>query len=69
MLRILLLSLLFVGLYRFIVRFVLPIFKITSAVRSQMKSMQGNQGAQQQGPTVSRPKVNKADYIDYEEVR
>jgi hypothetical protein len=69
MLRILLLSLLFVGLYRFIVRFVLPIFRITSSVRAQMKNMQGNQPAQPQAPTRPRPTVNKGDYIDYEEIR
>ena len=69
MLRILLLSLLFVGLYRFIVRFVLPIFRITRSVRTQMKNMQGQQSAHNQAPPMSRPKVNKGDYIDYEEVR
>jgi hypothetical protein len=68
MLRILLLVLLFVGLYRFITRIVFPLLRITSAVRGQMRNMQQNAA-----PTASAPqpshKSRKGDYIDFEEVK
>jgi hypothetical protein len=71
MIRILLLALLFVGLFRFITRFLFPIFRITSAVRGQMRNMQNMQGQQnvQHEPAPPRPKAAKSDYIDFEEVK
>ena len=68
MLRILLLCLLFLGIYRFIVRFVLPVMKITSTVRGQMRNMQQNQAPAGPAP-ASSSKVKKGDYIDYEEIK
>ncbi len=64
-----------------ILRFLLPVFRITSAARGHMKNMQAQmkemernmnkqqatQGAFQKGQTQSRPK--EGDYIDYEEVK
>jgi hypothetical protein len=69
MLRIFLLSLLFIWLFRIVLRYVLPILKITSGVRKQMKHMQQRQQAQ---PPVSPGRtrnVRKEDYIEYEEVK
>jgi hypothetical protein len=71
MLRIFLLSLLFIFLVRFILRFVIPLFRITSAVRGQMKNMQGAGQRPMAPPPQSRPqqKSRKGDYIDYEEIK
>ena len=66
MIRILLLALLFVGLYRFITRILFPLLRITSAVRGQMRNMQ--QGASQNN-SAPEPKVRKGDYIEYEEIK
>jgi hypothetical protein len=68
MLRILLLALLFIALYRFITRFVFPLLRITSAVRGQMRQMQQQDYAQhQQSPP--KAKASSGDYIDFEEVK
>ena len=68
MLRIFLLSLLFIWLFRIVLRYVLPILKITAGVRRQMKHMQQSQG--QPAPPQSRPQqARKGDYIEYEEVK
>jgi hypothetical protein len=70
MLRIFLLALLFIWLFRFVLRFVLPILKITSGVRRQMKNMQQGQSNPYTAPSAARPqKVREGDYIDYEEVK
>ena len=64
-------------LYRIIVNFIIPIFRVTSAAKSQMRQMQEQMNAmndkmndqpkqpQQQQRTVQK----EGDYIDYEEVK
>ena len=70
MLRIFLLALLFIWLFRFVLRFVLPILKITSGVRKQMKNMQQGQSNPYTAPAPGRTqKVREGDYIEYEEVK
>ena len=69
MLRIFLLLLLFVWLFRFVLRFVLPVLKITSGVRRQMKNMQQQSGSNPYTAPGRTQKVREGDYIDYEEVK
>jgi len=70
MLRIFLLSLLFIWLFRIVLRYVLPILRITSGVRRQMKHMQESQSQGQAAPPQSQThKARKGDYIEYEEVK
>ncbi|MBS1615384.1 MAG: hypothetical protein JST06_04615 [Bacteroidetes bacterium] len=64
MIRILLLGLLFYFLFRFILRYVLPIWRITSAAKKQMRDMQGAH----QEPAQPKP-ARKGDYIEFEEVK
>ena len=60
---------------RFLGRYILPIFRITSAANSQMRQMQEKmKEMEQQMNQAPKPaqakKVKKdGDYIDYEEVR
>jgi hypothetical protein len=63
---------------RFIFNFVIPIFRATRQMRSQMKDFQAKmqEQQQQQGSTstfekAERPKdkVKREDYIDFEEIR
>ena len=66
-------------LSRILFRFILPIFRVSSAAHSHMRNMQEqmrNMEQQMNGNTnnvntqQSRPKVEKqGDYIDYEEVK
>lgn len=64
MIRILLLGLLFYFLFRFILRYVLPIWRITSAAKKQMRDMQAGNSE----PVTPRPQ-RKGDYIEFEEVK
>ena len=62
-----------------VLKFVLPIFRVTSAASSQMRKMQEQMQAQMQEAERQRNQQNQAtqrrtapkdgDYIDYEEVR
>ena len=65
MIRILLLGLLFYFLYRLVVRFLIPVLRVTSAARRQMQNMQQNNGAAAQQPKPAR----KGEYIEFEEVK
>jgi len=70
MVRYLLLTLLFIWLFRIVLRYVIPILKITSGVRRQMRHMQQGPGQAQSVPPQSRPQQSrKGDYIDYEEIK
>jgi hypothetical protein len=59
-------------IYRFLSRYVLPIFKITSQHSDRIRQMQ-DQMRNMNNPNnnmAPKPKVQKeGDYIDYEEVR
>lgn len=68
MLRYLLLALLFVCLYKFIIRVVLPVLRVTTTVRRQMQQMQD---ANNHSGTAARQagKPKSGEYIEFEEVR
>jgi hypothetical protein len=75
MIAILLSVLLFLGLYRFVTRILLPILRISSAVRGQMRNMQqqankqyGNNPQSNAGYQAKQTSPKKGDYIEYEEV-
>lgn len=68
MVRILLLTLLFIGLFRFIIRFVFPMLRITAAVKKQMRNMEQAQ-ANANNHTAPKPQAKTGDYIDFEEVK
>ena len=60
-------------LYRVINRYILPVFRITSAANSKMKQMQDqmnemNSKINNNNPTVKKSR-KEGDYIDYEEVK
>ncbi len=73
MLQSLILFLLFIGIFRFVMRFVLPVARVGSAVHRQMKHMQqtANHAAAQDAPKKqsARKAAPDEEYIDYEEVR
>lgn len=72
MIRIVLLALLFYFLYRFVVRFLLPVLRVTSAARRQMQQMQQMQQEQKGesgGAKAPRERAKAGEYIDFEEVR
>ncbi len=62
-----------------VLKFILPIFRITTAASSQMRKMQEQMQAQMQEaerqknqnnqPTQKRTAQKEGDYIEYEEVR
>jgi len=63
-------------LIRVLVRYILPVFRITSMANEQMRRMQEQmkdmeqRNNQQSNPNPVRPGSKKeGDYIDYEEVR
>lgn len=76
MIKVLVWTFVIVVLYRFVTRFVMPIFKMTKAAGAQMRKMQQQmQDMQQQADTQQRPSSSgpskhiDGDYIEYEEVK
>ncbi len=72
MFQSLILLLLFIGIFRFVMRFVLPIARVGSAVHRQMKHMQqATNGRQEEHAhkSAAPKKSSVGEYIDYEEVR
>lgn len=67
MIRIVLLGLFFYFLYRFVVRFLIPVLRVTSAARKQMRNMQQG-SANTEAPKQPRP-ARKGEYIEFEEVK
>lgn len=69
--RIILWSIILTMVLRFLTRFVLPIFHITSMTQQKMKEMQKQMEEMQR--TNTQPKKNtrqvEGDYIEYEEVK
>ena len=60
-------------LLRFLLKYILPIFRITSAASSQMRQMQEKmkemeQKMNQPTPAQAKKVKKEGDYIDYEEV-
>jgi len=72
LLRIITWGILIVVLYRFLARYILPIFHITRMAGDHLQKMQKQMEQMDQknstGNTSSQ-RVNKGDYIDYEEVK
>ncbi|MGN6567717.1 MAG: hypothetical protein ACTHJ0_07185 [Flavipsychrobacter sp.] len=73
LLRFITWGILIVVLYRFLARYILPIFHITRMAGDHLQKMQKQmeQMDQQQNNAhnTSSQRVNKGDYIDYEEVK
>jgi hypothetical protein len=59
-------------LFRFLFRFLLPVFRITAATNGRLRQMQDQMREAQRkaNETIVKNNVKKeGDYIDYEEVR
>ncbi len=61
-------------MFRFVTRFLLPVIQVTRKAKAHMRDMQEQMDQMQQQannptPTPKPPKVQKGDYIDYEEVK
>ncbi|MEY4627962.1 MAG: hypothetical protein RLZZ595_288 [Bacteroidota bacterium] len=73
MLRYILLGFAIYFAYRFIVGFVVPVYKTTKQVKKQFNAMREQQEQYAQGPTPTPEKkpqgVDKSDYIDFEEIK
>ena len=74
MIRYLFWAIAFYLLIRFIFNFVIPLFRATKQMKSQMKDFQSRMKGQQEQPfqhTQERSgnEVKKGDYIDFEEVK
>lgn len=74
MLRYILLGFAIYFTYRFIVGFAWPVYKTTKQVRKQFDAMreqqeQFTQSQQQPTPEKKQPKVDKDDYIEFEEIK
>lgn len=76
MLRMIVYTLGFILLYRFIVNFLIPVFKVTKMTNDRLRKMQeqmndmqqqqpGSYSIKNEGTSGSR----KGDYIDYEEIK
>ncbi|OJW83451.1 MAG: hypothetical protein BGO69_08225 [Bacteroidetes bacterium 46-16] len=71
MVKVLITAFVIVVLYRFLTRFVFPVFKLTKQARDHMQKMQQQmqdmEQQRQQGTQHSKPL--DGDYIEYEEVK
>ncbi len=70
--RIILISIILTLIARFIFRFVLPVFQITSMTQEKLRRMQEEMERtqqQQQARQNTQSRVKDGDYIDYEEVK
>ncbi|HEY9178832.1 MAG TPA: hypothetical protein VIN07_14140 [Flavipsychrobacter sp.] len=70
--RIILITIILTLIARFIFRFVLPIFQITSMTQEKLRRMQEEMERtqqQQQARQNTTSRVKEGDYIDYEEVK
>ena len=73
MLRYILLGFTIYFAYRFIVGFVVPVYKTTKQVKKQFNAMREQQEQYAPRPTPTPEKkpqgVDKSDYIDFEEIK
>lgn len=70
--RIILITIILTLIARFIFRFVLPVFQITSMTQEKLRRMQEEMERtqqQQQARPNTQSSVKEGDYIDYEEVK
>ena len=58
-------------IYRFVVRFLFPVFHITKVTSERMRQMQKQMEEMQQKSNANQspPQAKEGDYIDYEEVK
>jgi hypothetical protein len=71
-LRIILIGFIIGMAYRFLARFVLPVFQLTKMTSDRLRQMERQMQEQNNAANVGtkgRPKPLDADYIDYEEVK
>jgi hypothetical protein len=68
-LRFVLFLLILFLLLRFVMRFVLPVMKITRMTHSHMNDMRRKMEEMEQKQRAPQPKRVDGDYIDYEEVK
>lgn len=74
MLRMIVYTLGFILLYRLIVNFILPVFRMTKLANERVRQMQDQMNNMQQSNQYNNhhqapPRVKEGDYIDYEEVK
>jgi hypothetical protein len=73
--RIILWSIIISFLFRFVFRFLLPLFQITGAAQERLRQMQKQMDEMQKKPdsntakATSKPRHVDGDYIEYEEVK
>lgn len=69
-LRFILWSILLTLLFRFVVRFLFPLFQVTKVVSQKMRDMQSQMNNMNKQAHEPKPqKVKPGDYIDYEEIK
>lgn len=68
--RFILWSILLTILFRFIIRFLIPLFRVTKVAQQKMREMQDQMDSMNQQQTPNkRSTVKSGDYIEYEEVK
>jgi hypothetical protein len=71
--RYIIYPLLFFFLYRFLVRFLIPLFQVTRVASQRMREMQSQMENMEQksnaSSTTHTPRQVDGDYIEYEEVK
>lgn len=69
--RILLLAFIFSGVFKFITRILIPLLKMRSAVKDQIKTQQQaqNQQSQTKAPKNKQKSSSVGEYIDFEEIK
>lgn len=75
MLRMIVYTLGFILLYRLIVNFILPVFRMSKLASERVRQMQDQMNNMQQqsnqynGHQQTSQRIKEGDYIDYEEVK
>ncbi|MFM1829297.1 MAG: hypothetical protein RL624_1538 [Bacteroidota bacterium] len=69
--RILLLAFILSGVFKFVTRILIPILRIRSAVKDQIKTQQQAQTKQnqQESPKAQQKSSSVGEYIDFEEIK
>jgi len=72
--KFIILTLIFWVIFRVLVKYVIPVFRMTRSATAQMRKMQEqmnsmNNNNRQEAPHAKPRVAKEGDYIDYEEVR
>ncbi|MEY4280859.1 MAG: hypothetical protein RLZ39_271 [Bacteroidota bacterium] len=69
--RILLLAFILSGVFKFVTRILIPILRMRSAVKDQIKTQQQAQTkqSQQESPKTQQKSSSVGEYIDFEEIK